>query len=134
MPQLTDLEFIGIAVHDLEAAIQHYVDNLGGVLLPHEQEPAWARQEGMRIANVMVGGVMLQLMAATRENSPVGRFLQRRGEGIFSLRFNVPDGKAALKELQEKGLQTIPGTEQYDFLHPKSNFGVLLEFGSKQGQ
>jgi methylmalonyl-CoA/ethylmalonyl-CoA epimerase len=134
MPQLTDLEFIGIAVHDLEAAITHYVDNLGGVLLPHEWEPEWARQEGMRIANIMVGGVMIQLMAATRENSPVGRFLQRRGEGIFSLRFNVPDGKAALKELQQKGLQTIPGTEQYDFLHPKSNFGVLLEFGSKQGQ
>jgi methylmalonyl-CoA/ethylmalonyl-CoA epimerase len=134
MPQLTDLEFIGIAVHDLEAAIQHYVNNLGGVLLPQNQEPEWARLEGMRVANVMVGGVMFQLMAATRENSAVGRFLQRRGEGIFSLRFNVPDGKAALKAWQEQGLQTIPGTEHYDFLHPKSNFGVLLEFGSKHGQ
>jgi methylmalonyl-CoA/ethylmalonyl-CoA epimerase len=134
MAQLTDLEFIGIAVRNLEAAIDHYVTNFGGVLLPHEREPEWARREGMRVANVMVGGVMIQLMEPSTETSPVARFLQRRGEGVFSLRFNVPDGKAALKEWQDKGLQVIPGTETYDFIHPKSNFGVLLEFGSKTGQ
>jgi methylmalonyl-CoA/ethylmalonyl-CoA epimerase len=82
----------------------------------------------------MVGGVMIQLMSPSTDTSPVARFLQRRGEGVFSLRFNVADGKRALQEWQEQGLQTIPGTEAYDFIHPKSNFGVLLEFGSKHGQ
>jgi methylmalonyl-CoA/ethylmalonyl-CoA epimerase len=81
-----------------------------------------------------VGESMIELVQPTRPDSPVGRFLLRRGEGVHHVAYQVDDLEAALRELKKNGVELIDeepkvgvGRSRVAFVHPKSAFGVLTE-------
>ena len=122
---------LGIAVSDLEAAIRLYRDVLG--LAPVHR---WtAEQDRMEACSFRVGDVQIELMQPLDPDSPVGKFIARRGEGIHHVAFRVADVAAALSEAEAAGLETVDkeprpgggGHTRVAFLHPKSTGGVLME-------
>ncbi len=125
------ISHLGIAVKDLDAAIRLYRDVLG-----LEPVHRWvAEQDRMEACEFDVGGVHIELMQPLEEDSPVGRFIARRGEGIHHLSFKVPDVAAALSQAEAAGLELVDheprggggGRTRVAFLHPKSTGGVLME-------
>jgi len=85
-----------------------------------------------------VGQTKIELLESTDPEGPIGKFIDRRGEGIHHIAFNVPGLENALSEINEQGIQLIDkqprkGAEEMNiaFLHPKSTFGVLTEFCEK---
>jgi methylmalonyl-CoA/ethylmalonyl-CoA epimerase len=96
-------------------------------------------RKGVRTSFFDLGGVKIELLEATREDSPIARFIEKKGEGIHHLAFEVSDIAKSLEEYQQKGFQLI-NPEPKDgadgksiaFLHPKSTNGVLVEFVRKK--
>lgn len=125
------ISHLGIAVSDLEAAIRLYRDVLG--LEPVHRWTADA--DGMEACAFRVGEIELELMQPTRDDSPVAKFLAKRGEGIHHVSFKVEDVAAALGEAARNGVETVDkaprpggdGRTRVAFLHPKSTGGVLME-------
>ena len=124
------INHLGIAVRELEPALEFYRDQLG---LPLESIVD-VEERGLRVAFLRAGDVLVELLAPTREDSEVSRFLSKRGEGIHHLCFEVPDILESLSTLNNDGvrvLNTTPsiGAEGFPvaFLHPKSCNGVLVE-------
>ena len=122
---------IAIAVQDLEAQIAHYRDVLGLRLLSREV----IEDQQVKVAMFEVGESRLELLEPLTPESPVGRFLQKKGEGIHHVAFAVSDLRADLDRAKKKGLRLIdehprPGAHgaQIAFLHPKSTYSVLTEF------
>jgi methylmalonyl-CoA/ethylmalonyl-CoA epimerase len=126
----THIEHIGIAVRNLQEAIRTYEALLG--------QPCYAVEEvadqKVRTAFFKVGGTKIELLESTSPDGPIGKFLEKRGEGIHHIAFAVEDVAGALKEAGALGLRAIDespraGAEglQIAFLHPKSTFGVLTE-------
>ena len=125
------LSHLGIAVNDLEAAIRFYRDVLG-----LEPVHRWvAERDRMEACSFRVGDVEIELMQALEPDSPVGKFVAKRGEGIHHVAFKVDDAGAALRRVQEAGLETVDqeprtggdGRTRIGFLHPRSTGGVLME-------
>ena len=126
------ISHLGIAVKDLDTAVRLYRDVLG-------MEPVhrWvAEADRMEAASFLLpGGVELELMQPLEDDSPVGKFIAKRGEGIHHVAFKVDDVGAALQRVQADGLETIDkaprlgggGKTLVGFLHPKSTGGVLME-------
>lgn len=126
---LTSIDHLGIAVKSLEAAKTFYA-MLG--LATYGEEII--EQEQVRLAMVKLGESRIELLEPLSEDSPVGRFLIRRGEGLHHVALRVPDIDARLAELKQKGVrlvsdevQTGAGGHLYFFVHPSSAGGVLLE-------
>lgn len=124
------ISHIGIAVKDLEAATAFYRDVLG---LPLQGVEEVAEQK-VRVAMFPVGESRVELLGATAPDSPIARFLEKKGEGIQHLAFAVPDIEAALAALKARGVALIDetprlgaGGHRIAFLHPKSTGGVLIE-------
>lgn len=124
------LEHIGIAVKSLDHSNPVFSALLG--LEPYKTEVV--ESEGVRTAFFMVGGVKIELLEATRPDSPIAGFIEKRGEGIHHLAFAVPDVQKSLLEYQEKGFTLINQSPKEGadgkliaFLHPKSTNGVLVE-------
>jgi methylmalonyl-CoA/ethylmalonyl-CoA epimerase len=127
---LKKLEHIGIAVADLDAALEMYRQAL-------EMEPDEVLDvpdRGMKIAFFTVGETQLELLASTRPGSDIDNFLKKRGPGMHHLAFGVDDVAAALKGLKAKGVQLIDEEpkrggrgNRIAFLHPKATGGVLVE-------
>lgn len=127
---LKKLEHIGIAVADLDQAVEMYRTAL-------EMEPdeiVDVPERGMRIAFFTLGQVQLELLASTREDSQIASFLEKRGPGLHHLAFLVDDVAAALQHLKEKGVSLVDETpkrggrgNRIAFLHPKAMGGVLVE-------
>jgi methylmalonyl-CoA/ethylmalonyl-CoA epimerase len=127
---LTDIDHVGIAVDDLEAAVQEY----GRAF---EIEPAHReRVEDQGVEEVLfrVGSSYIQLLGALGPDTPVGRFLARRGEGVHHVGYRVEDVEAALKHLAAEGVRLIDGSPRpgsrgttVAFVHPKGFRGVLVE-------
>nr|BCX01331.1 MAG: methylmalonyl-CoA epimerase [Bacteroidota bacterium] len=124
------LEHIGIAVRSLQEAIPRWERLLGVPCYKIEEVPS----EGVRTAFFRVGAVKIELLEATRPDSPIARFLERRGEGIHHLAFAVDDVRQALIALGEKGFAPLheeprPGADNkwVGFFHPRSANGVLVE-------
>jgi methylmalonyl-CoA/ethylmalonyl-CoA epimerase len=123
------LEHIGIAVRDLEAANRLFAKLLGTSHYKIED----VASEGVRTSFFNVGGVKIELLEATRSDSPVARFIEKRGEGIHHLAFEVDDIDNAVKKKVEDGFeslgQTKPGADNklISFFHPKSTGSVLIE-------
>jgi len=120
---------IGIAVRDLEGTLARY-RALGLVPTSVEDVPP----ESVRVAFLDAGGVRLELLEPLRPEGAVHRFLERRGEGLHHLAFEVEDIVAELARLGEEGFQLVdegprPGAHgrSVAFVHPKSLHGVLLE-------
>ncbi len=130
LPHLGPVDHIGIAVADLEAGKRLYGEIFGLDLVFEEEVPT----ERVRVAAFDGGGMKLELLASTDPQGPVGRFVERRGEGIHHVCYRVDDVAAVLKHLQAKGLRTLDDTPrpgaggcQVAFIHPKSAGGVLVE-------
>ncbi|MDQ6771792.1 MAG: methylmalonyl-CoA epimerase [Candidatus Dormibacteraeota bacterium] len=129
--RLRRISHLGLAVNDLEAAIHLYRDVYG-----LELEHRWvADSDGMEAATFRVGDVEIELMQPRSEDSPVGRFLARRGEGVHHVAFKVDDVAGALAGIRDAGLTTIDsapreggdGRTRIGFLHPQSTLGMLTE-------
>lgn len=124
------IEHIGIAVKDLKESSALYEKLLGTTCYKTEEVPS----EGVRTAFFKSGPNKIELLEATSANSPIARFLEKRGEGIHHIAFEVADLKAEISRLQNEGFTLIneipkPGADQkmVVFLHPKSTGGVLVE-------
>jgi methylmalonyl-CoA epimerase len=124
------LEHVAIAVEDLEAAVSVFSAILGRPDSGREL----VESEQVRIAFFDVGGCRLELLAATTQESPVGRFLDRRGPGIHHIALEVADIDDALERCRAAGLQTVgeaprqgAGGRRIAFLHPRSTGGILVE-------
>lgn len=124
------LEHIGIAVRSLDTALKFYREMLGLSLTAIETIPA----EKVRVAMVPLGETRLELLEATAEDSPIARFLVRRGEGIHHIALEVTGLDTHLRQLEAAGVRVLPGKGEYGasghryaFLHPESCGGVLVE-------
>lgn len=119
---------IGIAVTSIQEALAFYRDVLG--LSPGTPETA----DGSTIVSLHVGSVDVELLQPTDPNSPVAKFLAKRGPGIHHICYRVPDLDAALARCRAAGYRLIDetprrgaGERRIAFLHPKSTNGILLE-------
>jgi len=126
---IKNLSHIGIAVKDLDEAIKMY-ESLGLTLDSTEEVPS----QKLKVAFFNIGDTRIELLAATSEDSPIAKFIAKKGEGIQHIALGVDDIKAELKDKSEKGFQLIdkeprPGAHGADiaFLHPRSTKGVLIE-------
>ena len=124
------LDHIGIAVDDLDAALAFYTDALGLEVDATEDVPS----QGVRAHFVRVGSAALELLEATSEESPIRRFVSRRGAGIHHLTLRVDDIAAALARLKARGVRLVDETPREGaegalvaFVHPASAHGVLVE-------
>lgn len=127
---LEKIYHLGYAVRDLEAAADFYRRNFGAE--PGELEVV--EEQGIRATMFRVGESMVELVQPTRPDSPVGRFLAKRGEGFHHVAFAVEDLEAALTRLESNGVELIDteprigaGGTRMAFIHPKGAFGVLTE-------
>ncbi|MCY3577699.1 MAG: methylmalonyl-CoA epimerase [bacterium] len=127
---LTEIDHVAIAVHDLEQAISFYETAFGASVAHREI----VERDGVEEALIKVADSYVQLTAATREDSPVAKFLDKRGEGIHHIGYRVDDCAAALESMVAAGATAIdaeprPGSRgtTVAFIHPKGAFGTLIE-------
>ncbi len=125
------IEHIGIAVKNLNEAISYYEDVLGLKCYAIEE----VTDQKVKTAFFKVGQTKIELLESTDPDGPVGKFIEKRGEGVHHIAFSVNNLSEKLKEVEQKGVKLIDydskkGAEGFDiaFLHPKSTFGVLTEF------
>jgi len=128
--ETTHIEHIGIAVRNLEESVKFYEDTFGLKCYAIEE----VKDQKVRTAFFKVGQTKIELLESTEPNGPIGKFIEKRGEGVHHLAFAVKNVESALTESEEKGIQVIDkqprkGAEGLEiaFLHPKSTFGVLIE-------
>lgn len=126
---MAEIDHLGIAVRDLTAASAIY-RQLGITPLPAEEIAA----EGVRVAMLPLGGSRIELLEPTAEDSPVGRFLERHGEGMHHVALRVAGLAAIAERLKAAGVRLVreevqvgAGGHRYIFLHPASTGGVLIE-------
>lgn len=130
MQPVKALNHIGIAVRSIEEQRPFYADTLGAQFEHIEEVPS----QKVRVAFFRVGDVRLELLEPTDAESPVAKFLEKRGEGLHHMAFTVENIQARIDELKDAGLRMIdetprPGAHhmQIAFMHPKSSHGVLTE-------
>jgi len=126
----THIEHIGIAVSNLESAIGFYEKVLGLKCYNIENVP----DQKVRTAFFLVGQTKIELLESTDPEGPIGRFIEKKGEGLHHIAFAVSNIKERLKHAEQQGVKLIDfnprkGAEGLDiaFLHPKSTSGVLIE-------
>ena len=124
------LDHIGIAVRDLQAALEFYRDALGLDVGPYEE----IESEQVRAQFLPVGDASLELLEATSEGSTIARAIDRRGPGIHHITLRVDDLPAALARLKARGVRLVDqtpragaGGSQVAFIHPSATQGVLVE-------
>ena len=124
------IDHVGLAVSDLEEAIDLHV-NVYGLALVHRETVA---EQGVEAALLDVGENHIELLAATGPDTPVGKFLAKKGPGLHHVAYQVTDIDAVLTRLKEEGMRLIDETprtgirnSRVAFLHPASSGGVLTE-------
>ena len=141
MIEASGVNHIGIAVRSLDAHRAYYEDVLGAVYEGTEE----VASQKVRVAFYRLGGgpapVRLELLEPTSDDSPVAKFLEKRGEGVHHVAYTVAGIDERLRELGEAGVQRIdevsrPGAHdmRIAFLHPKSTGGVLTELCEPAGE
>ena len=128
--KITHIEHIGIAVNNLEEAIRFYENVLGLTCYAVEE----VKDQKVKTAFFMVGQTKIELLESTDPEGPIGKFIEKKGEGIHHIAFAVKEIEKNLEEAMQKDVKLIDaiprkGAEGLDiaFLHPKSTFGVLME-------
>jgi methylmalonyl-CoA/ethylmalonyl-CoA epimerase len=129
-PQLTQIDHVAIAVQDLEAAIDYYADTFGATVAHRERVDS----DGVEEALLKVADSYIQLLTPVRNDSPVAKYLEKKGEGIHHVGYRVADCAATLQSVKDHGGQVIdqvprPGSRgtTVAFVHPKGAFGTLIE-------
>jgi methylmalonyl-CoA/ethylmalonyl-CoA epimerase len=127
---LTEIDHVAIAVSDLDAAIEYYERAFGATVAHREV----VERDGVEEALMRVADSYIQLSMPIRDNSPVARFIEKRGEGIHHIAFRVDDCAVALEAMKAAGATPIddaprPGSRgtTVAFIHPKGSFGTLIE-------
>lgn len=127
---LTKINHIGIAVKSLEDSILFYRDQLGMTFEGTEE----VADQKVKVAFLQIGDSRIELLEPTAEDSPIAKFLEKKGEGIHHMAYEVADVEMALAEMKEKGVRLIDETPRRGahnsliaFLHPKGTGGVLTE-------
>ncbi len=127
---LTEIDHVAIAVKDLDAAVAFYAEAFGAEVAHREV----VESDGVEEALVKVADSYIQLTAGTREDSPISKFLERKGEGLHHIGYRVDDCAAALASMIAAGATAIdqaprPGSRgtTVAFVHPKGAFGTLIE-------
>jgi methylmalonyl-CoA/ethylmalonyl-CoA epimerase len=124
------ISHIGIAVESLDEQINYYKDTLGlkfsGTEVVEDQK--------VKVAFFDVGDTRIELLEATDEDSPIAKFIAKKGQGIHHMAYQVNDCQLAINIMDEKGIRLIDteprigaGGHKIAFLHPKSTFGILTE-------
>jgi methylmalonyl-CoA/ethylmalonyl-CoA epimerase len=133
--QVTRIDQVAIAVPDLDEALAFYERAFGLTASSREV----IASDGVEEAMIDVGGVHIQLLQATREDSPIARFLADRGPGLHHIGFAVPSVADALAHLASEGVQLIDtaprtggGGHEVAFVHPRGTGGVLVELVGDQ--
>ena len=123
------IDHVGVAVNDIEAALAFFKKAFD---VP-DAKIELMEDQGVRATLIEVGETRLELLEPTGPESGVGRFIERRGEGLHHLAFNVTDISGKLKTLQTLGVDLIDQTPREGlsgtiaFIHPSSVFGILTE-------
>jgi methylmalonyl-CoA/ethylmalonyl-CoA epimerase len=127
---VTRIDQIAIAVEDLDAALELW-ERAFGITASHREVVA---SDGVEEAMLDVGGVWIQLLQATREDSPIAKYIDRRGPGLHHLGLGVASVSEALDHLRDEGVRLIdeaprPGGSGHTvaFVHPGGTNGVLVE-------
>ncbi|MEJ2596147.1 MAG: methylmalonyl-CoA epimerase [bacterium] len=128
--KLSHIEHIGIAVKSLEESIPFYEEVFGLKCYAIEE----VKDQKVKTAFFQIGNTKIELLESTDPEGPIGKFIEKRGQGIHHMAFAVKGINEALEEVRQKGVRLIDekprrGAEGLDiaFLHPKSTFGVLTE-------
>jgi methylmalonyl-CoA/ethylmalonyl-CoA epimerase len=128
------IDHIGIATKGIDKAAQFYRDILGLDVAETEE----VAEQKVRVAMLPIGESRIELLEATSNDSPISRFLEKRGPGIHHIAVCVDDIKAALADLKQKGARLIDEEPRHGaggclvaFVHPSSTGGVLLELVQK---
>jgi methylmalonyl-CoA/ethylmalonyl-CoA epimerase len=128
--KLLNLDHVAIAVHDLDAAIDGYASRYG--VSPVYREVV--ESQGVEEAMIPVGGSFVQLLMPLGDETPVGRFLSKNGEGMHHLAFAVTSIEAALEHLRSQGARLVDDAPRIGgrgariaFVHPGDLGGTLIE-------
>ena len=128
--KMRKIEHIGIAVHDLENSNELFSKLFGQAAYKTEE----VASEGVKTSFFMCGPNKIELLEATNENSPIAKFLEKKGEGIHHIAFDVEDIYAEIERLKVEGFTVLNETPKKGadnklvaFLHPKTTNGVLIE-------
>jgi methylmalonyl-CoA epimerase len=123
------IDHLGIAVRSLDQALKFYRDQLGLDVAMRET----VAQEKVNVAMLPVGEPRIELLEPSEADSVIGKFLDKRGEGLHHVALKVPDLNAAVERLRASGARLLnepragAGGHLYVFVHPSSTGGVLLE-------
>ena len=125
------IHHVGVAVDDLEAAIELYATAFGAELTHR----AMNEKDGLAAAFLRAGDAEVELLSPLREDTPVGKFLAKRGPGLHHIAVAVPDIEKAIADARAQGLEMVDAEPRIGlhgtriaFVHPKSVGGVLTEF------
>lgn len=130
------IDHIGIAVNSIEKALPFYKDILKLPILAIEEVDS----EKVRVAFLKVGETNIELLEPLSEESPIAKFIEKRGEGIHHIAFGVESIEQRINEIKENGIRMIQDHSKAGahgamvaFMHPKSTSGVLYELCEKKG-
>lgn len=129
------IDHLGIAVKSLDDAIPFY-ENVLGLKCERIEEVA---DQKVKTAFIPCGEILIELLEATSEESPIAKFIEKKGEGIHHVAYLSDDLEGELKHVEEQGVRLIDKTPRAGaggmdiaFLHPKSTMGVLTELAIEQ--
>lgn len=127
---MNKIEHLGIAVNNIEASAKIYEALLGAACYKMEEVVS----EGVKTAFYQIGESKIELLEATNENSPIAKFIAKKGQGVHHIAFDVTDIYAEIERLKKEGFELInempkPGADNkiIAFLHPKTTDGILVE-------
>lgn len=127
---LLNIDHVALAVRDLDAAIERHVRLFGAEVSSRQT----VEEQGVEEAMIDIGGSSVQLLCPLAPDTPVGRFLDRRGEGLHHVAYAVADIEAALAHLEAEGARLVDRTPRIGgsglriaFVHPTTFAGTLIE-------
>ncbi|MGI5998897.1 MAG: methylmalonyl-CoA epimerase [Lutispora sp.] len=130
------VDHIGVAVNNLEESVKFYEEILGLKLQGIET----VEEQKVKVAFLPIGDTEIELLEATTPDSPIAKFIEKKGQGVQHVAFRVDDIEKALEEMKSLGIKLIDEKPRYGaggariaFLHPKSTNGLLVELCERKG-
>ena len=130
------VDHIGIAVRSLDEALPFYIEVLQLEFLGIEEVDS----QGVKVAFIKAGETKLELLEPTSAESPIAKFIEKRGEGLHHVALGVDSIQERINQMKEQGIRMLQdepkigaGGAQVAFMHPKSTGGILYEFCEKKG-